>query len=439
MPVESAKSIKQLNADAKALLVEAKNLYDKGDDATPDELKHADKLTADAESIVKSLEGTAGNHQYEALKTINRIENTISILERPDRLPSGAGGDGASLTPVHGPGSHAIKSLGQQLISDERFTDWLKSIAPAGHIPQGVQVQSPPIAVKDLFTSAVDIAASRPMLGQPDRRAEIVPIGWTPRILRSLVTNSTTQSDSVEVVRAKTQTNNAATVGEAIDVSDGSGEKPQSYLDWELITVAVQTIAHWVAYPTRVLSDARRLRSETDSFLREGIEQENERQMLVGTGTNEYVGIRNTTGILTQAWVATGDHPILTTSRKARTKLRVSGRAMPNAWVFHPNDWETIDLLTDGEERYLYQGPFNMGMPRLWGVPVVESEYETEGFAVLGDWTQAVLYDREQTTISMSNSHADFFIRNLVAILGELRAAFHVRRPKSFIDVDVVA
>jgi hypothetical protein len=39
----------------------------------------------------------------------------------------------------------------------------------------------------------------------------------------------------------------------------------------------------------------------------------------------------------------------------------------------------------------------------------------------------------------MTNSHADFFIRNLVAILCELRAAMGVIRPTAFVQMDLTS
>ncbi len=39
----------------------------------------------------------------------------------------------------------------------------------------------------------------------------------------------------------------------------------------------------------------------------------------------------------------------------------------------------------------------------------------------------------------MTDSHADFFIRNLVAILAEERVAFAVTRPTAFVNVDISA
>jgi HK97 family phage major capsid protein len=52
---------------------------------------------------------------------------------------------------------------------------------------------------------------------------------------------------------------------------------------------------------------------------------------------------------------------------------------------------------------------------------------------------QAVLWDREQAAVQVSDSHADFFVRNLVAILAEMRAAFGVIRPKAFVVIDLTA
>jgi HK97 family phage major capsid protein len=69
----------------------------------------------------------------------------------------------------------------------------------------------------------------------------------------------------------------------------------------------------------------------------------------------------------------------------------------------------------------------------------VESEAQPAGAGWVGDWRKAVLWDREQAMISMSDSHDDFFTRNLVAILGELRAAWGIIRPQAFVELDLTA
>jgi hypothetical protein len=44
----------------------------------------------------------------------------------------------------------------------------------------------------------------------------------------------------------------------------------------------------------------------------------------------------------------------------------------------------------------------------------------------------ATLYDREQKSVRVSESHADFFVKNGVAILAEERSAFAIELPKAF-------
>jgi HK97 family phage major capsid protein len=107
--------------------------------------------------------------------------------------------------------------------------------------------------------------------------------------------------------------------------------------------------------------------------------------------------------------------------------------------VLNPADAEAVDLAKDGENRYYYGGPQAIGQRTLWGVPVVESESQGEGTGLLGDFSKAVIWDREQTTVTMTDSHADFFIRNLVAILAEERLAFGVVRPSAFVLLETAA
>ena len=44
-----------------------------------------------------------------------------------------------------------------------------------------------------------------------------------------------------------------------------------------------------------------------------------------------------------------------------------------------------------------------------------------------------LLWDREDANVEISREHADFFTRNLAAILCEERLAVTVRRPEAFV------
>jgi HK97 family phage major capsid protein len=350
----------------------------------------------------------------------------------------GSQDDGGALPP---PSIRGGKSLGQAFTASPEFQALLKS-APDGRFPEKGRVQSAPYAAKDLVLSG-DPADSAGILVQPERRPAIDVTFARPLTIRDLVTRGTTASDTIEYVRLLTATNNAAPVAEATSAAfaippvAGSGIKPESALNFEKASTTVKTIAHWLPATKRALSDAGQIRTLIDDFLRYGIEEELENQIVSGDGTGENLeGISGTTGIQTQAPPGVGE-TVLDAMRRARTKVRVVGRADPTAYVMHPMDWESVELLKDANDHFFGAGPFALTAPRLWGLPVVESEAIPQGTAYVGDWTKAILFDRQQASLQVTDSHADFFIRNLVAILAELRAAFAVLRPAAFVKIDL--
>jgi HK97 family phage major capsid protein len=333
----------------------------------------------------------------------------------------------------------AIRKPGEFVLDDPAFKAWRDANLIGGAFTSARFGSSPRVALpgglKALITGTSDTSAGAFIQAQ-QLGLQFTGANQRPLTIRDLITNGTTTSDAIEYPIEGTWTNNAAVVAEATDVTGGTGAKPQSDFTFTTGSTTVKTIAHWVAVTRQALADVGFLRTYIDNFLRYGLDEELEDQILNGSGSgNNFTGITNTSGTTTQAW----DTDILTTLRRARTKVRVTGRATPTAYVLHPNDWEDIDLLQDNEGRYYYGGPSVLGTPRLWGLPVVESEAMTEGSAVVADWRRAVLLDREQTQILVSDSHSDFFVRNLIAILAELRAAFFVARPAAFVEIDLTA
>jgi HK97 family phage major capsid protein len=339
-------------------------------------------------------------------------------------------------------GSGKRKGLGEAFIQSAEFKALMASV-PNGRFGEKARVQSQPYGVKDLLTG-VNRTTSAGALLTPQQLGLQDPFYQRPLTIRQLVTAGTTETDTIEYVKLVSVTNNAAPVAEAVSsaVIDGTeittvegGLKPESGMVFEKSTTNVKTIAHWIPATKRALSDAGQVRTLIDAFLIYGLDEELEDQMVSGNGAGEnLLGIGATSGVQTQAAPGVGENHFDTT-RKARTKVRLGGRSVPTAYVFNPSDWQTIDLLRDGNDRFYGAGPFGMSTPMLWGLPVVESEAIPAGTAYVGDWTKAVLWDREQASIQVTDSHADFFIRNLVAILAELRAAFGILRPSAFVKI----
>lgn len=342
----------------------------------------------------------------------------------------------------------AYKSIGEELLENETFAAWLKMVAGEGFAPSSQSgIQSPRIHLKTPMANSMKAITGASGWSAPSStsggalvgidRKPIVDFSYArPLTIRDIITIGETTSDIVMYARETSATNNAAPTAEATATGDSTGAKPESALTFEAVTAPVRTIPHWLAITNQALADAAQLRTYIDNFLRYGIEEEVEDQILTGNGAGQnFDGVLHVAGTTAQAFATN----VLTTTRKGRTKVRITGRAKATAFVMHPNDWEAIDLLQDNEARYYYGGPSQMGNPQLWGLPVVESEGMTEGFCVVADWRLAILWERMQTVISMSNSHSDFFTRNLVAVLAEFRAAFGLLRPKAFVICDLTA
>jgi HK97 family phage major capsid protein len=331
-----------------------------------------------------------------------------------------------------------VQTLGEMFTEAKAFKDYLNQIAPQGRIVQGTPIRTPAVPIgsmKALITGLSDTSAGA--LVESDR-IRMVDAGtfYRPLTIRGLITTGTTGSDVVPYVRQGTHVNAAAPVAEATGTSDGTGEKPESTMVLDPETAEVKTVAHWIPASVRALSDAGQMRMLIDSFLRYGLEEALEDQMINGDDVGEnFLGILATPNIGTQAYSTS----LLETTRKARTKVKTEGRAQATAYVLNPLDWEALDLLQDGENRYYFGGPMVMGTPRLWGLPVVESEAIDQGVGLVADWRLAALWDRQETSIVATNSHSDFFVRNLIAIRAEMRAAFAVIRPAAFIEIDLTS
>lgn len=340
-----------------------------------------------------------------------------------------------------------VKSLGLQVTDSVEFKSMMKAFARDGggyHIPDRAKIGSDPVRVKGLFTGTSSTSAGAFVVNE---RTDIVEtLGRKELKIRDLVSVRSTTSDVVEYVAQTSHTNAAAVVAEAsssaaptapgsagaLVLDANGGYKPEGSWAYEVRSTEVKTIAEWVPATRRALADVAQLEGLINDELARDVKETEENQILNGNGSGQnFTGINSTSGVQTQTFSTN----LFDSVRKGITKLRTVGRVNPSAVVVNPADAETIDLSKDANNQYYYGGPFAISNRTLWGLPVVESETQAAGTALVGDFSKAVIWDREQTTITMTDSHADFFIRNMIAVLAEERLAFAVTRPTAFVKV----
>lgn len=431
---------KMLLDAARAAVKEARDIAEKAD-AENRPLTDSEKSTYDT-AMAKASD------LFEQSKTAKADEE---ILEKAKALAEEIGGPAEDLLDSQKGGESTLKrmkNLGLEVVGSAAFKN---AMAPfkGGHVPERARFQTDPIAVKGLFVGGDQTSAGA--FVTPEQTGIIEMLGRRPLTIRDVISVRRTNSDTVEYVRQVSHTNAAAPVAEATSsaaptapetagalvLNPNGGYKPEGSWAFQKVTATVKTIAEWVPASKRALADAAQLEGLINDELRKDIAEAEENQVLLGDGTGEnFEGILETSGIQNQAF----DTDIFVTTRKALTKVRTIGRVIPNAIAMNPVDVETVDLARETSGgKFLGAGPFSLGPRTLWGVPILETEAIPAGTSLLGDFSKAVLWDREQTTVTMTDSHADFFIRNMIAVLAEERAAFGVTRPKAFALTDVAA
>lgn len=438
MPMTATK-LADLQKAALVHTTKAREIIEANADKDPHDWSEDDRKAYD-EALAK------GREKLEEIKT---AKADLAVIDSAKALAAEIGDPAVGDLDAQGnqPIRERVKALGLQVVDSPEFKAMMAPYAD-GRIPEKSRIQSDPIGIKGLFVGGTDTSAGAFVVNEQTGIVEM--LGRKELKIRDLVSVRRTGSDTVEYVEQTSHTNAAATVPEATSsaaptapgsagalvLNANGGYKPEGSWAFVRRTAVVKTIAEWVPATKRALADVAALEGLINDELRKDVAETEEGQMLNGDGSGEnFTGINQWSGIQTQAFST----DLFESVRKGITKARTVGRVNPNAIVVSPATAEIIDLAQDGNDRYYYGGPQAIGPRTLWGVPVVESETQPDGYALLGDFSKAVLWDREQTTVTMTDSHADFFIRNMVAILAEERLAFAVTRPKAFVNVDIAA
>lgn len=440
-----ATKLQDLQTAALAAAAKAREIAEKADAAgrsmEPGERAEFDQHMAKAKELLESIKVAKADEQV--LADAKALADLIGVPAAADvEAQKNWGGDVRKLDRKH---------LGELVTNSPQFKAMMAGFKQTDggiHIPDRSRVQSDPIGFKSLFTGLSDTSAGAFVVNE---RTDIVEmLGRRELKLRDLVSVRRTSSDTVEYVVQTSHTNAAAPVAEAtssaapttgassgapLTLNAGGGYKPEGDWAFAVQNTTVKTIAEWVPATKRALADVSQLEGLIRDELVADLRETEETQMLTGNGSGQNLtGILNS-GIQTQAATTTNDATWFASFRQGITKVRTVGRAVPNGILVNPAQAEKIDTSKDSQNRFYGNGPFGAGPRTLWGYPVVESEAIAAGTALIGDFSKAVLWDREQATVSMTDSHADFFIRNLVAVLAEERVAFGVTRPNAFCTV----
>lgn len=248
-----------------------------------------------------------------------------------------------------------------------------------------------------------------------------------PVMFLDLIPTSPTKQAAVKYMEQTTRTNNAAERAEGGAYGEAAFELTER-------SVTVETVGVWLPYTDEQMEDEEEAANMVDTELPLMLWQRLDSQGLVGDGsTPNVLGINNKSSIQTQA---KGSDATMDAIHKGMTKVRVTGRAFPNAVVFHPNDWQDIRLTRTADGIYILGNPQDPGPDRIWGLRVAQSDNQTENTAVVGDFANySQLRVRRDVVIEKTNSHDTYFTSGKQAIRAGVRCAFVWRRAAAFATV----
>jgi HK97 family phage major capsid protein len=426
-------SLEDMRKEAKGRLEQASAL----------ELKHTGPGTdplagADLEQVKQLLaEADALHAAIEAREDVQALtDKTHQLLDHYSKplLPAQTALGGAKGRPVD-PGQQFVRS-GAYLEVKNRglLNSALNKLDFSAPLADGTSL------LEWKATLAGSVTTSGGALVPTDVRSTIVDTLFPQINVLDLIPRTTTESDAIEYIRQTTQTLAVAFVAEATGSArtGTDGVKPESTLAYQNVTAYVRTAAHWIPVTNRLLADAPAIRGIINTQMLMGLTNAVEAQVISGDGTGEnLLGILQTPNVQTFARGALNEVDAIF---HARTLVRTGSKLAPTGVVMNPVDYEQVRLLRENAAsatlgQYLMAPPNTLGVPTVFGMPVVESENIAVNTVLVGNFSQgSQIFDREQSAIRVGLIN-DQLIRNQQTILAEQRLAFVVWRPPAFCSI----
>ena len=390
-----------------------------------------DRAATEGRGLTEDEDGTLQTH----LKSVDTLKEkrdevraAIAVRERVDAIGEAMEVDPTGKSDV--PEARRFTSIGEAFVKSDGYKALLDRGISGAWSTGSIEVGGKAL----LSTSGAGAETAGGPLIQPDVQPGINGKLFQRLTVADLMASGSTSSNLVRYMEETIATSGAAAVAEGAD-------KPESSLEFDDVDEPVKKIATFLPVTDEMIEDVPQLESYINARLALFVRIEEERELLNGAGGSELVGLMsripaNNKGLRKAgANVTDADHIFRAISRVREAFLE------PDAIVIHPNDWEGIVLLKDGQQNYLGPGPFAAEAGRtLWGLNVVVTTAVAEAQPIIGAFaTASQVFRKGGLSVEASNSHSDYFVKNKTAVRAEERLALAVYRPSAFATADLGA
>lgn len=241
-----------------------------------------------------------------------------------------------------------------------------------------------------------------------------------------LFTQGTATANAIVYLK-ETVTDNGAIdgSGNVVLTSEGAA-KPASVIDFNKVTQAVDKIATFLPISDEMLEDEPQVASYINGRLALFIRQAEEAYLVA-----EIVAVA---GTASSAGELGGDN-LFDGIAAAIMHVRVDAGLEPDGLLASPLDAAKMDVAraVGGTGAYFSGGPYGAPAQNPWGLRRVVTTAVDDGAPIVGAFREgATLWRKGGISVEASNSHADYFRRNLTALRAEERLALTIFRDDAF-------
>lgn len=240
-----------------------------------------------------------------------------------------------------------------------------------------------------------------------------------------LLGQGTTSTNAIVYLKETVTVNGAMTSTGARLTSEGA-DKPASELDFDKVTVGVDKIATFLPISDEMLEDQPQVASYINGRLALFVRQAEEAYLVDALLANA--------GDTSSAGEVGGDN-IFDGIAAAIMHVRLDAGLEPDGLLISPLDAARMDVAraVGGTGAYFSGGPYGQPNQNPWGLRRVVTTAVADGAPLVGAFREgATVWRRGGLTVEASNSHADYFRRNLTALRCEERLAVTVFRDAAF-------
>lgn len=234
----------------------------------------------------------------------------------------------------------------------------------------------------------------------------VLPVFNTPSLLDVFETTSAGGASVVQHLRLTTLVDNSAVVSEG-------ALKPESDANLVLIAETGETIAHWVRLTKQLMRDNAAVETYLEGLLLQMVRNKLDARIVAKLNT------------LAPATGSTATDPL---DKLSETIAELEQQGFRPSFVgVSPSDWRALERRKGADGHFLLtSSPTGVRAPsRLWNVPVATSSSLSAGSFILGDAQFATVLLWDEANVQLG-TQGDDFVKNIVTMLAEVRAALAV-------------